>query len=265
MSEDLKPDANAGAPNASSAPNAPNQPNAPNTSRASGRPNVLRWAIVAMSVLIVALALANARRLGGGSAGSELPVYGDVPAFALTESSGRTLSRDDLLGKPWIADFIFTRCSGTCPVMTSSMSGLHEAFAEARDLNELRFVSFTVDPEWDTPEVLRSYAEGIAADPARWHFLTGDRAVIYALSQQGFHLGAGDDVATSEIMHSTRFVLVDRAGRIRGYYDGTVPEEVAKLAKDARVIARERTAAPASAAPPVSLSPVPALTPDDAS
>jgi len=126
---------------------------------------------------------------------------------------------------------------------------LHEAFAEARDVNELRFVSFTVDPEWDTPEVLRSYAEGVAADPERWLFLTGDRDAIYALSQQGFHLGAGDDVATSEIMHSTRFVLVDRAGRIRGYYDGTVPEEVAQLAKDARVVARERVAAGAAAAP----------------
>ncbi|MFN0149791.1 MAG: SCO family protein [bacterium] len=227
----------------------------------ANRPNVLRWAIVVMGVLIVGLALASARLRGGGRAGSELPVYGEVPAFALTESSGRTLSRDDLLGKPWIADFIFTRCSGTCPVMTSSMSGLHEAFAEARDVNELRFVSFTVDPEWDTPEVLRSYAEGIAADPERWLFLTGDRAAIYALSQQGFHLGAGDDVATSEIMHSTRFVLVDRAGRIRGYYDGMEPEAVAQLAKDARVIARERTAAP----PPSSPSPDETRTPDKTS
>jgi len=243
MSENPRPAANSGGPNA---PNTQGGPHSPNAPVAPARSNVLRWAIVVMGVMIVALALANALRRGGGV--SELPVYGEVPAFSLTESSGRALSRDDLLGKPWIADFIFTRCSGTCPVMTSSMSGLHEAFAEARDLNELRFVSFTVDPEWDTPEVLRSYAEGIAADPARWHFLTGDRDAIYALSQQGFHLGADDDVATSEIMHSTRFVLVDRAGRIRGYYDGTVPEEVAQLARDARVIAREPAPAAGAAA-----------------
>lgn len=228
---------------------APAPPEHSNAAAAPGRSNVLRWAIVVMGAAIVVLALANVVRRAGGRPASDIPVYGEVPAFSLTESSGRTLSRDDLLGRPWIADFIFTRCSGTCPVMTSSMSGLHEAFAEARDVNELRFVSFTVDPEWDTPEVLRSYAEGVAADPERWLFLTGDRDAIYALSQQGFHLGAGDDVATSEIMHSTRFVLVDRAGRIRGYYDGTVPEEVAQLAKDARVVARERVAAGAAAAP----------------
>jgi cytochrome oxidase Cu insertion factor (SCO1/SenC/PrrC family) len=183
----------------------------------------------------------------GSKERAELPVYGEVPPFALTEASGRTVTRDDLLGKPWIADFIFTRCSGTCPVMASSMSGLHEEFAKEPALSDLRFVSVSVDPEWDTPEVLRDYAKLCGADPARWWFLTGEYGDIHSLSQKGFHLGSGIDGGTSEILHSTRFVLVDRQGRIRGYYDGTIPEEVQKLSKDARAVAREGAGAQKSA------------------
>lgn len=202
------------------------------------RAPLIRWIVLVLGVLVIVVLAARlvGRRAG---AGPDLPVLGDVPAFALTEANGRTVSRDELLGRPWIADFIFTRCAGTCPVMSSSMSGLHDDFQSDGDLSAYRFVSISVDPDYDTPEVLREYARLVDADPERWFFLTGDFATIHALSQRGFHLGSGQDADTNEILHSTKFVLVDRAGKIRGYYDGTVPEEVAQLAKDARVIARE--------------------------
>jgi protein SCO1/2 len=202
------------------------------------RTPLIRWIVLVLGVLVIVVLAARlvGRRAG---AGPDLPVLGDVPAFALTEANGRTITRDQLLGRPWIADFIFTRCAGTCPVMSSSMSGLHDDFLSDGDLSAYRFVSVSVDPDYDTPEVLREYARLVDADPERWFFLTGDFATIHALSQRGFHLGSGQDADTNEILHSTKFVLVDRAGKIRGYYDGTVPEEVAQLAKDARVIARE--------------------------
>jgi protein SCO1/2 len=202
------------------------------------RTPLIRWIILVLGVLVIAVLGA---RLAGrrAAAPADLPVLGDVPAFALAEANGRTLTRDDLLGRPWIADFIFTRCAGTCPVMSSSMSGLHDDFAADADLNAYRFVSISVDPDYDTAEVLREYARLVSADSTRWFFLTGDYDAIQNLSQRGFRLGSGQDAETNEILHSTKFVLVDRKGKIRGYYDGTVPEEVAQLAKDARAIARE--------------------------
>ena len=198
---------------------------------------LIRWIVLALGVLVIAAL--GARLATRRAAAPDLPVLGEVPAFALTEAHGDTLTRDELLGRPWIADFIFTRCAGTCPVMSSSMSGLHDDFLADHDLSAYRFVSISVDPDYDTPDVLREYARLVEADSARWFFLTGDYDAIHALSQRGFHLGSGQDADTNEILHSTKFVLVDRAGKIRGYYDGTVPEEVAQLAKDARAIARE--------------------------
>ncbi len=178
--------------------------------------------------------------LGGAVAGVQAGVFGTVPDFAFTDRRGRTVRRADLLGKVWVADFIFTNCSGTCPVMTMRMKGLLEAL---KDLPGVALVSFSVDPDRDTPEVLDEYAAGHGADDERWYFLTGDRAAVYRLSREGFRLAVGE-VPPEElrpgdeaIMHSDRFGLVDRRGRIRGLYRGAGPDSeaaVRQLAEDIR-------------------------------
>ena len=163
------------------------------------------------------------------------PVLGAVPDFALTNRDGRTIRRADLAGSPWIADFIFTRCAASCPMMSLRMARLNrELPAEL----PARLVSFTVDPDYDTPEVLERYAESFKA-PARWLFLTGRRDAMHRLSKEGFKLavdagGSGDE----PILHSTRFVLVDGQGRIRGYYEAFDEPSMKKLRRDLEGLAR---------------------------
>jgi protein SCO1 len=158
-----------------------------------------------------------------------------VPAFTLVERSGRPISRDDLAGLPWVADFIFTRCSGMCPALSTRMAELRRQVRE-QGLHA-RLVSFSVDPSHDTPEVLRDYAARFGADDG-WLFVTGDRAALYELIGQGFRLSVAERAAppaddTGELItHSDRFVLVDAAGRIRGYYHGSEPDAVAALLRD---------------------------------
>src|SRR5207244_837513 len=118
-------------------------------------------------------------------------------------SSGRNITLQDLRGKIWIADFIFTSCAGTCPMMSAQMRKLQDSLPA-----DIRLVSFSVDPGRDTPAVLASYATHFGAEPQRWVFLTGDRQALYDLSIKGFKL-ALDDTQGSEtepITHSSRFV-----------------------------------------------------------
>jgi protein SCO1 len=160
-----------------------------------------------------------------------IPDYGRVPEFSLTESSGRTVSLKDLHGKVWVADFIFTSCAGTCPMMSGQMRKMQDALPR-----EIQMVSFTVDPARDTPAVLDGYAKKYGADPQRWMFLTGDRQSLYDLSIKGFKLALDDTQGTEAepITHSSRFVLVDRNGQIRGYYSGTEEADLKRLADDVR-------------------------------
>jgi cytochrome oxidase Cu insertion factor (SCO1/SenC/PrrC family) len=118
-----------------------------------------------------------------------LQVFGEIPDFSLTERDGRTIGRANLAAKVWVANFIYTTCTDTCPLQTAQMARLHKEFeAEAG----LVFVSITVDPRRDTPQALRTYAAKYGADPARWWFLTGKKEPIYALIQDGFHLSVED-------------------------------------------------------------------------
>jgi protein SCO1/2 len=166
-----------------------------------------------------------------------LPDYGAVPSFELTERSGRTVSSDELEGKVWVADFIFTTCPGPCPLMSTHMAALQRA---TEDL-DLPLVSFTVDPERDTPKVLAEYARRYKADRERWLFLTGPKQALYDMIQKGFLL-AVDDGSLIEggkpgpgiITHSVKFVLVDRQGRIRGYYSGDGAGVVDQILPDIR-------------------------------
>lgn len=154
-----------------------------------------------------------------------LPVLGRVTDFELTAATGQPFLAGQMAGKVWVVDFIFTSCAGICPVMTGAMADLHRSF-DGED--RVEFVSISVDPETDTPEVLSRYGERYGADPERWHFLTGDIEDIHAISVQIFKVGALDE----PINHSSRFILIDRSGSIRGYYVGTDSEDVARLAGD---------------------------------
>jgi len=177
----------------------------------------MRWALLAAVLLT-------------GCADKPLKVLGEVPAFELTNQQGRTFSRSSLDGHVWVADFIFTNCQGPCPRMSSHMRALQNATDP-----QVRLVSFTVDPDNDTPPVLEAYAKRFGADDSRWALLTGDKATLNMLDQDAFKLGtigAGMD-------HSTRFVLVDKKARIRGYYGIAEGDPVAKLAKDAARLEKE--------------------------
>lgn len=156
-----------------------------------------------------------------GAKRDPLPVLGEVGAFELTDESARPFTGAALAGKIWIADFIYSTCTGPCPRMSRLMK-------EAQENTSARLVSFTVDPARDTPEVLAAYAKRYAADPARWTFLTGSRETLHRLKREAFRLGDVD----GSLNHSTRLVLIDARGRIRGYYGTDEDSPVARLARD---------------------------------
>ncbi len=157
----------------------------------------------------------------------ELPKHREVPAWSFLERSGRAFGSADLRGRAWIAGFFFTNCFGPCPLMTARLKLLQDRFAT---VDRLCLVSFTVDPERDTPEVLRAYADKHGARPERWLFLTGVREEINRLAFQGMGIGSEGE----SMHHSTRLVLVDPEGFIRGYYDAKDDEHMERLEKDLR-------------------------------
>jgi protein SCO1/2 len=166
-----------------------------------------------------------------------LQSYGNSPPFHLTNQDSRPFGSAQLAGKIWIADFIFTACPGPCPMISSRMSELQKPLKNT----DVHLISFTVDPEKDTPEVLRGYAEKLQAEPGRWDFLTGPKSAIYDVSSHGFKLAVADGTQENGTpVHSTRIVLVDRRGVIRGYYDATAPDTVTKLLADTNHLLREQ-------------------------
>jgi len=156
-----------------------------------------------------------------------------LPEFSLLERGGKKIALADLRGKIWIADFIYTSCADTCPFQTADMARLQDRW---RNESDLRLVSFSVDPEHDTPRVLSRYAGRFKADPLRWLFVTGERRQIVRLVEDGFHLAVAAAAKGSHrsgvIVHSPRFVLVDRQGQIRGYYDNRDPQALRRLNQD---------------------------------
>ncbi|MBI4571717.1 MAG: SCO family protein [candidate division NC10 bacterium] len=188
----------------------------------------------------------------------DLEIYGTAPSFSLIERSGRAITLEDFQGKVWVANFIYTQCTETCPTQSLQILRLQSEFARDPDL---RLVSITVDPERDTPEVLARYAQRYEADPERWLFLTGPKRAIYHLAADGFKLSvvdADDPKQTSDILpflgprtafathgsqgliiHSSRFVLVDRHARIRAYHQPTDQESLERLRRNLRVLLSE--------------------------
>jgi protein SCO1/2 len=159
-----------------------------------------------------------------------------LPEFALVERDGSTVTRADLAGAPWIADFVFTRCAIYCPRLTVRMKELRERLPPA-----IRTVSFSVDPEHDTPEVLERYAEQWGIEGRSWLFLTGEREPMWRLVREGFLLPVEDapEVEASPILHSNRFVLVDSAGRIRDTYDAFDDDALERILADLSALAAE--------------------------
>jgi len=183
-----------------------------------------------LAVLALVLALAACSRRAPA-----LEVFGDIPQFELMAQDGQPFHSQALAGKIWVADFIYTTCPGPCPRMTSQMREVQDAVLKTSD--DVRLVSFTVDPANDTPPVLAAYAKVHGASSSIWYFLTGPVATLQMLDRDAFKLG---DINAS-MQHSTRFVLVDRQGRIRGYYDTEEASSIPKLISDITALARERT------------------------
>ena len=156
--------------------------------------------------------------------------------FRMTASDGREVTLASLAGAPFVLDFVFTTCSGPCPRMSASLAELQ---GELRD-TPVQLVSVSVDPETDTLEVLAAYAEAHGADPERWTFLRGDEAAVVELATSVLLPAARNPDADPgmQVAHSSRFVVVDGQGRVRGYYEGTTPEGRAAAAERARWLAR---------------------------
>ena len=165
-----------------------------------------------------------------------LPKYWSVPDFKLTERSGQPFESASLKGKVWVADFFFASCPGICPVLTARMAEVHRQFAGE---SGVRFVSITTDPVADTPAALQEYAARFKADE-RWLFLTGDKPYIWSLCQDGFKLPVAESTKSVEpITHSSRLVLVDKTGTVRGTYEGVGDEGSKRMVADIRRLLTE--------------------------
>jgi cytochrome oxidase Cu insertion factor (SCO1/SenC/PrrC family) len=212
------------------------------TAPASAEARARRIVWTALGVTLAAVITAGVWQLRSSTGTPvDLPVYGTVPPFTLVERSGRSVAASDLAGRVWIADFIFTRCGGTCPALTTTLAALLRRLPPSTTA-----VSFTVDPVRDDPETLRRYAERFGADE-RWLFLTGDQQAVERLVRDGFRLSIAElppgerERSPEPITHSDRFVLVDSQLRIRGYYHGTDPDGVAKLERDLAQLMNRRS------------------------
>ena len=192
--------------------------------------STLIW--VVLGVIIIGIAGVNLWSVFGTK--SEVPVSKSaavsVPDFSLTTQHGEPLTLSDMKGKIWVADFIFTNCPTICPAMTQEMARLQSEFVA----DPVYFVSYSVDPERDTSSVLSRYAKTYGADDRRWHFLTGDKTAIYQLAEEGFSLAAGHN--GTELLHSTRFVLVEPDGNIYDYYDSRSKPALLRLRRDVKVL-----------------------------
>ena len=182
-------------------------------------------------------------------ASQDLPVYYDFPAFSLTDQMGRTVTRDDMEGRVVLANFIFTNCTEYCLVLTPRMQQMQARLEDEGNLgNDVLLLSFSVDPEHDTPELLRTYAESYGANHDAWRFLTGPQDEVYQVITDGLKLAYGEveqrtehthedgsvHVHEYDVFHTSRVVLADREGMVRAYYDGALDWDAEAVLKDIR-------------------------------
>lgn len=168
-------------------------------------------------------------------------VFQTIPSFNLTDETGKTFDSNSLKGKIYVTSFFFTRCGTICPKISSQLSRVQDTFHQDP---EVQLLSISVDPKFDQPEKLALYAKRFDANKGQWHFLTGEKKVIYPLVLKGFHVPLADaseyDAAIKHpdetFIHSERLVLVDKEGVIRGFYDGTDKKEVDRLLVEIKVL-----------------------------
>lgn len=204
------------------------------------------WAVTAVAAAALGGAVWMMRGGGNGSIGGNagavtvtesptpsLPVLFDAPAFSLTDQNGQPFDSSALHGKTWVADFIFTNCAGICPMMTQHMREFQKLTAGS----PVQMVSFSVDPEHDTPAVLKQYATTAKADESRWHFLTGEsRAKLWEICK-AMKLAVGPDT-NDQVMHSNHFLLIDGDGHIRAVYNSEDDSFMPKLVADANALTK---------------------------
>ena len=206
------------------------------------RTSPYRWAILVLGLVLAAVLVYRLMSPTGQVSASELPKFYSVPPFILTERSGKTVTNQDLDGKIWIADFVFTTCPGPCPLITANMAKLQDTLAHDP---RVQLVTFTVDPQNDTPAVLAAYADKFGADPNRWWFLTGPEKPLYDLILNGFKVPIQDnhgqplDPGEYVVTHSTQLVLVDGEGNVRGYFDGVGADGRADLLRGIKTLEKE--------------------------
>jgi protein SCO1/2 len=207
-------------------------------------PKIYRNILIGIGVLIVLVLGVRMIYPGAPSAASDLRRINIIPPFTLTERSGKIITNNDLLGKIWVASFVYTTCPGPCPLVTASMARLQDSVAN--DPN-VQLVTFTVDPKTDTPAVLSTYADQFHADKNRWWFLTGSEKQMYDLIRTGFFLpvenNTGQPLEPGEykVTHSTQLALVDANGVLRGFYDSLHPEGRADLLKAIAILEKEKS------------------------
>ena len=184
--------------------------------------NKILFAVLTASLLLTACS----------NRATKLPDYGAVPVFTMIDSAGQRFNGSALAGKVWVADFIYTNCPAECPMMTSKM---HWVEKQVRGEKDVRLVSISVDPERDTPPVLASFAHRFGGPTSQWIFLTGSPATVHTLAYTTFHVG---DVL-GKINHSTKFVLVDKRGHLRGYYSTFDQDGLPTMLKDLAALRKE--------------------------
>jgi protein SCO1/2 len=184
--------------------------------------------------------IALALFLAGCDPVAEVPAWGTLPEFNLINQSAEPYGTAQLEGRPWIADFIFTKCPGRCPMLTREMLRLQTEL-HGRGWDDVMLVSISVDPANDTPEALTAYAAKHGAELDGWQFLTGTRDGIWSLSVDGFKLPVQEieDTGAGPILHSNRFVLADGRHQIRGYYDAFDANDRSKLLRDLEIVRAE--------------------------
>ena len=206
----------------------------------SARPGIPRigWVVAFLVAAgLIGLAYVSLKSTRPPSLPSNLEKISQVPAFQLTDQTGKSITLEDLKGKIWAANFIFTRCKGPCPITVLRMQDLNTKLKKVRGNVEL--VTFTVDPEYDTPEILKAFSEPLGADPASWKFLTGTPDAIQKIVVTGLLQPLAKEPDGTPA-HSSRIVLVDGEGWLRGYHDGLDPEAVQKLMVDIGELLREK-------------------------
>ncbi len=160
-----------------------------------------------------------------------------IAEFRFLNQDSSWVTNETLAGKVYVADFFFTSCPSICPIMKSQLIRIYKEF-ESED--DLRLVSYSIDPEFDTVAVLREYAERLGVSSERWHFLTGDQDDIYKLGETSYMVTTvEDESAPGGFLHSGAFLLIDKERRVRGIYDGTVEEQVNTLMGDIRTLIGE--------------------------